>query len=260
MREREKFDWDDHNRLRQGTVNNTPFYLESTFYILSIINILGIIGAAVIGLFILGPIIGTIASSIFGILLSISLFKTSQGLFQDEVSQFKGIALWTACGTLLGGGLGVFLGTLFFPGVGTLTGGLIGSSIGAPLGLALGGIIATFKVRTYGTSLLAGIFTVSGSGSLGVALGTLIGTFCFPGLGSVIGALAGGAFFMGVSFFIVSLGFLNQKNKTAYPIPNGANSLLTLGGPPKALPLVTTPNPESHGEQNHAIRNFNMVS
>lgn len=90
--------------------------------------------------------------------------------------------------SLTGFGLGMLIGTILFPGIGTAVGALAGAALGFGIGIGF------YQASKYlGSSSIVLAFAL---GLVAAGLGGIIGTAISPGFGTVIGAaIAGGIVF-----------------------------------------------------------------
>lgn len=90
---------------------------------------------------------------------------------------------------IIGCGVGSFVGTLLFPGLGTL--------IGIGLGIAIGGCIGSLGLVLLHKIMGAGFFSVPlstiGYTLVAIAFGAVLGTCLLPGVGTLLGAATIGA-------------------------------------------------------------------
>jgi hypothetical protein len=166
------------------------FYVAYPFLIL----VSGAVGLALSAT--LGPI-GMIAGTVIGVGFGFAFSGLIDVIRTRDPMLFS--ILFATGATITGAGLGALLGSLFFPGVGTIMGAIIGAAIGtgigAGLGLSVAGILAIFNKYEFGGTLLL----ATGSAGVGAGIGAILGTIIpLPGIGTAIGAGIGAAVGFGV--------------------------------------------------------------
>lgn len=164
-----------------------------------------------LGIYIGAPLIGMAFASCIGTLVgmqivSIAYFLLGGADWNGIKFRAQSIILFTLSTVSLGGCIGFLLGSLVFPGLGSLAGAAIGSALSS---IAVGFIVGVINLitepdilveehtKTYSDTprkvLSAFILGMSSIITMTAAIGAGFGTFMFPGIGTLMGASLGAA-------------------------------------------------------------------
>lgn len=145
--------------------------------------------------------------------------------------------------TALGAGLGFLLGTMVFPGIGSVSGATAGAalfSLGNASFLGMGGL-GLVNAHSFAEGVFYSLIITLGTTGLGAALGVLVGTFLFPGVGTVTGLLIGG----GLGFAVATLIEISAMVLSTIDLSSKAFADVEVIPPVPVLPFSLESNKES---------------